>query len=50
MLVSILQMECLVLQNTTNTDGTVDRTTTNDYSMAKRVIAKSIPNINDRND
>jgi hypothetical protein len=22
-----------------NTDGTVDRTTTNDYSMAKRVIA-----------
>jgi hypothetical protein len=30
---------CLVLQNTTNTDGTVDRTTTNDYSMAKRVIA-----------
>jgi hypothetical protein len=32
-------MECLVLQNTTNTDGTVDRTTTNDYSMAKRVIA-----------
>jgi hypothetical protein len=32
-------MECLVLQKTTNTDGTVDRTTTNDYSMAKRVIA-----------
>jgi hypothetical protein len=29
----------LFYKNTTNTDGTVDRTTTNDYSMAKRVIA-----------
>jgi hypothetical protein len=32
-------MECFFTKNTTNTDGTVDRTTTNDYSMAKRVIA-----------
>jgi hypothetical protein len=35
----ILQMEMPCFTNTTNTDGTVDRTTTNDYSMAKRVIA-----------
>jgi hypothetical protein len=32
-------MECLFYKKHTNTDGTVDRTTTNDYSMAKRVIA-----------
>jgi hypothetical protein len=32
-----MEMPCFT--NTTNTDGTVDRTTTNDYSMAKRVIA-----------
>jgi hypothetical protein len=31
-----MEMPCFT---NTNTDGTVDRTTTNDYSMAKRVIA-----------
>jgi TonB-linked SusC/RagA family outer membrane protein len=31
--------DALFYKNTTNTDGTADRTTTNDYSMAKRIIA-----------